>query len=848
MEPFDLRLCPFFKAAGGDLSQPAIIEHVAIDSRRIFSPQTLFVALPGHNHDGHAFVKQAVQAGAKFALVNKTWRANSAEQAIQLLRVDSPLKAFQEIAKTYRQQRKNCKMIAIGGSHGKTMLKDLLENLLAKKYRVAASPESFNSQIGVPLSLLKIRDSHEIALIEAGFSMPNEMDALVDMIEPTHVILTSVAEKHLDSLNTFEKVIEETAKLLQPVPPNHWALISSHTPLTPYLQTFAGTLIYWDLPNSTLAHASSLKQQTQKKIPYKVQFSDQSIFQGEITQGYYYFLDLVNMASKAAQLLGISSEAITAELKQFTLEPTRTEIWKTSTNSLFINAPYCSDPQSIDQALGRLKQLAFSNERKVFIFGGMKGYSSQRQFEYRRIGQAICAAGVSQLMLVGEHAFEPLIEEIKSCCPDMRLSYFSSYTDALKELRQTAAEQAILIKGDRKLSFDVLTETFNDSLCLNQSLINLATIESNLKLIRQKLPAETRVMIMVKAFAYGTEDVQMAKFLSMCQIDILGVSYIDEAISLRRAGINQSLFSLNASIFEIPKIILWNIEIGVGDLKFISALIKETNAQKKSVKVHLHVDTGMNRFGCRTEDALELAQLIHAAPFVHLEGIMTHFACAEDPAHDSFTHQQIKKFDQVIAQLIENGIPIPWKHAANSSGMARFTLPQYNMVRIGLALYGLCSSPAVDQALKLKLALSLVSRLVGINLCKEGETISYGRNYVVEKPLQRIGVLPIGYFDGLHRTYSGKGWVLVHGQKAPMVGNICMDFMMIDLTHIPEAEVGDPVLIFGEDEHGNYLSPEELAAQGDSIVHELVTCIGPRIPRIFIHEESLSHKQNKILQ
>lgn len=846
MEPFDLRLWPSFKAAGGDISQPRIIEHIAIDSRRIFSPHTLFVALPGHVHDGHAFVRQAAQAGAEYALVDKTWQTNDEELPIQLLRVDKPLKAFQEIAKAYRQQRKGCKMIAIGGTHGKTMLKDLLEQLLSQKYRVIASPESFNSQIGVPLSLLKIQDTHEIALIETGFSLPNEMDALVDMIEPTHAILTKVAEKHLDSLNTFEKAVEETAKLLHPLPANHWALVSSQTPLIRHLQKFTGTLIYWDTPSSTLPHASSAKQHAQRKNPYTVQFPDNATYEGEITQGYYYFLDLVNMASKAAQLLGVPSKTIAEELKQFTLEPMRTEIWKAPTHSLFINAPYCSDPQSIDQALTRLNQLAFANERKIFIFGGMKGQSSQRKFEYRRIGHAIRTAGINHLMLVGEHAFGPLIEEIKLHCPSMQISHFSSYVEALKELRKTVEKQVVLIKGDRKLPFDVLTETFNDSLCLNQSLINLATIESNLKLIRQKLPVETRVMIMVKAFAYGTEDVQMAKFLGTCDIDILGVSYIDEAISLRRADIKQALFSLNASLFEIPKIINWEIEVGVGDLKFIQALIEETNVQKKIVKVHLHVDTGMSRFGCRPEDALELAQLIHNSPFVQLEGIMTHFACAENPAQDHFTHSQIEKFDQVIAQLSENGILIPWKHAANSSGMARFSLPQYNMVRIGLALYGLCSSPAVDQALKLKLALSLVSRLVGINLCKAGETISYGRNYVVKKPLQRIGVLPIGYFDGLHRIYSGKGWVLVHGQKAPMVGNICMDFMMIDLTHIPEAEIGDPVLIFGEDEHGNYLSPEELAAQGNSIVHELVTCIGPRIPRIFIHEETLSHKQNKI--
>jgi alanine racemase/UDP-N-acetylmuramoyl-tripeptide--D-alanyl-D-alanine ligase len=348
------------------------------------------------------------------------------------------------------------------------------------------------------------------------------------------------------------------------------------------------------------------------------------------------------------------------------------------------------------------------------------------------------------------------------------------------------------------------------------------------------------MMVMVKALAYGTDQVRMSKFLETCQIDILGVSFVDEGVALKCAGVSQSIFVLQAATYEAYKVVKWGLEIGVSDRELIQAVGEEARKQGKKIKVHLHIDTGMGRLGCRLEEALPLAKAVQSQPGLELEGIMTHFACADDPAQDSFTLQQAESFRQIIEQLEKEGIALRWRHAANSSAAVRFHFPHCNMVRIGLAAYGLYSSKAVQSAVELRLALALTSRIVGINSCKRGETVSYGRSYCVERSMQRIAVLPIGYFDGLHGSYSGKGAVVIHGQKAPMIGKICMDFMMVDITDIPAAAVGDPVLVFGEDEHGSYLSPEELAAQGDSIIHELITCLGPRIERIFIHEESRS--------
>lgn len=346
------------------------------------------------------------------------------------------------------------------------------------------------------------------------------------------------------------------------------------------------------------------------------------------------------------------------------------------------------------------------------------------------------------------------------------------------------------------------------------------------------------MMVMVKALAYGTDDVRMSQFLAINGIDILGVSYVDEGVALKRAGIRQSIFSINAAPYEAAKVVKWDLEVGVSNKNLIDALAAEAARQQKKVKVHLHINTGMGRFGCRPEEALQLALYIQSIPDLELEGTMTHFACAENPKEDAFTMQQVALFDRSIEEIEKVGIHLKWKHAANSSGALRFHLPQYNMIRLGLAVYGLYGSEEVKNTLDLRLAISLVSRIVGINVCKKGESISYGRKYLVEQEMQKIAVLPIGYFDGLHRHYSGKAHVLIRGKKALMVGNICMDNMMVDVSDIPDVEIGDKVLIFGEDEYGYYLSPEGLALSGESIVHELMTCLGPRISRIFVYEES----------
>ena len=338
-------------------------------------------------------------------------------------------------------------------------------------------------------------------------------------------------------------------------------------------------------------------------------------------------------------------------------------------------------------------------------------------------------------------------------------------------------------------------------------------------------------MFMIKAFAYGMGDLQMASFLSTCDIDLLGVSCMDEAISLRRAGISLPIFVIHVPLYEILKALKWDVEIGIDAEETLLAI--EALAPKKPLKVHLHIDTGMKRFGIAPENGLSLAKKLENSPYIDFTGIMTHLSCAEDPEEDVFTLEQLTKFNAVISILQKNDINPPWKHAANSAGVLRFNWSEYSMVRIGLAAYGLHNSEAT-KTLPLKPAISLEAHVIALNTCKKGESIGYNRQYFAKRENELIAILSIGYHDGLHRIYSGKGSVLIRGKKAPIVGNICMDFMMVDVTDIPNVSVGDLALIFGNGENGSYLPPEEITRASGSIVHELISCLGPRIQRIFI--------------
>ena len=826
MEPFDLKALAQFQNRNED----SIVDQVVIDSRRIASKNAIFCALKGENNDGHEFVLQALEHGAKYAIVRDDWNIQTPTIEKKLIRTKSPLSLLQEIATLHRKKMK-ASVLAITGSFGKTMLKDLLFSILSKNKNTYASPESFNSQIGVALSLLQITPQHELAIIEAGISEIGEMERLSSIIQPDHVIVTNFCKKR-------QNLISEKLKLLSKKSPTSWNLVPFNENTKCLESTYK--LLFWDLEDQD-APSVECKKKEKNKSTFSIQFANNA-HDVEILCDTNYVQDLLQIAVQASHLFKVPEHLIVNALEHYIPEPMRIEVYKSQDGVIFLNDTYAQDPISIDLALKLFDTLGEASKttkgKKLFVFDGLRFQKNPSKKELERISQSVKKHQVDQVIFSNKEIYDTFKEHINPS--DCTLSFFNSFKDAIQNIKRTASFQdTVLIKGEKKHRIDDLIELIEEAPLNNLIVINLAAIQSNIKAVRQHLEKNTRICVMVKALAYGTDDVRIARFLQSCNIDILGVSYVDEGVSLKKQGISSSIFVLNITLEEVFKAVSWMLEIGVHDSMTIARIQHEAEIQNKKIKVHLHLDTGMGRFGCRMEELLTLAEQISTSPNLIFEGFMTHLACADDPEKDHISKKQIDLFQNAIQKLNAHKFFPKWKHILNSLGSIRFSIPESNMVRIGLCVYGLLPAGIVHTSMNFEPAVSLFSKIVGINDCRQHDTIGYGSTHVIQKENARIAVLPIGYYDGLHRNYAQKGFVMIRGKRAPIVGNICMDYSMVDISLIPDAKIGDEVLLFGEDERGNYISPSELAKLGGSIVHELMTCLGPRIRRIFIYDESL---------
>jgi Alr-MurF fusion protein len=835
MLTFDIR---HWKMSGRSGKAPIYIDDVSIDSRTIHTRHALFVALRGRRGDGHRFVEDALRSGARFAIVEKQWQAPAGIEEGQLIRADCSLLALQDLARCYRESLTGLKIVGIAGSCGKTMLKDLMGHLFSD-FRVYTSPESFNSQLGVALSILNIPKNTSLAFIEMAATQHGEMDRLVSMVHPDIALVPNFFRKRLGPSEARQTTVSEILKLLRAIPKSGFAIVEKESRID--FSQLSCPVFFWNEESKDLPTVRAIGLASQDRLKIGCQFPEHSEAVFTIKGNHSYFIELLSLALKAAWKLQLPNAALLKALQTYQPETMRTEIWRNKDGTSFVNGTYCHTPLSFDASLEDLttytRSAAASKEGKsILVFGGLRN-DADHLAPSKRLIESIKNHGINEVYAWPQIVGDSLHAASKGLIP---IHSFDTIEEAIAAAKSAIAPSDVLIfKGPRKISFDWLIDKLEESPPNNVACINLAAIRSNIEMIRAKLKPNTRMMVMVKALAYGTDDIRISHFLQSCGVDILGVSYVDEGVSMRKMGVQQSIFAIHSSENEMKKAARWNIEAGICTPQQIIAAIEAAKEQKVVIKVHLHVDTGMKRFGCRPDDALALAESIANSPYLKLEGIFTHFCVADNPSQDEFTLEQARILTATIDTLAAHGIHPTYRHACSSAASIRFDFNQFNMVRIGLATYGFHSSESTVPLLDLRPALSLISRIVGFNEGEAGDTVSYGRTYVIHQPKARIAILPIGYFDGLHRAYSGKGEVLIRGQQARMVGRICMDYMMVDVTHIPEASIGDQVLLFGEDELGGYLPPEKLAASGGSIVYELMTCLGPRIQRLFIYDESL---------
>jgi alanine racemase len=549
----------------------------------------------------------------------------------------------------------------------------------------------------------------------------------------------------------------------------------------------------------------------------------------------------VLLAVGAAHLLGVPEERIAESLRDYVPPPTRLEVWRSPSGIVLVNDLVSADPISVRAALRTTSELAAGGGRKVFVFGGMRELGPGAAAEYAAIGA-----------LAGEYRFDALLlidreggggdlaatrDAYLAAHPGGQAAVLADVEAVRRRLRALLAPgDTLLLKGPRHSGIAAAAVDLMEAMAPNRLLVDLGAVAGNIASYQRVCGPGTRILAMVKALAYGSELVRLSSWLSEAGIDHLGVSTADEAVELRRAGIQLPILVTLPTPEEAAKLARFELLPAVYSFALVEPLAAAARAALppgRRLAVHLKVDTGMHRVGVAPGEALPLARAVSATGALRVTGLMTHLASAEDPAADGDTRRQLALFDQARGELAAAGFGGLLCHAAATAAAARFPEARYDMVRLGLGLFGLYPSAAVASAIPLQLAVTLLSRIAEVRILARGDRVGYGGTHTVTAERLRVGVLPLGYHDGIPWSLSNRGAVLVDGRPAPILGRISMDSMIVDLSAAPDAAAGSEALLFGVD-HGAVLRPEEVAAQAGTIPYELLARLGPRVQRVYV--------------
>jgi alanine racemase len=852
-----------------------VVEAVAVDARRL-PRRSLFVALRGRHVDGHDFLDQAAANGAAAALV----RADARPASLAAIAVDSPLAALQRLAAWYRRAHLG-RVVAITGSNGKTIVKDALHAQLVGTFSTAASPGSFNSQLGVPLAVLAAPPGTAVAVFEAGISAPGEMAALREILAPDCGILTNVGLAHIAAFEGRRHLAREKLSLFAAMTPVGGGRLARgsepSSPSVPHQGGVAATESGWLLlPDGDAMIAEEAARLGCRLIRFPGDASLPQLVSRRVLDGFDFsggvpglserlevlfpsgsrrelrvrtrsaeIVEDVMLAVGAAHLLGVPEERIADSLRDYAPPPTRLEVWRSPSGVVLVNDLVSADPISVRAALRTTSELAAKGGRKVFVFGGMAELGPMAGTEYSAIGA-----------LAGEYRFDALLltdqerdggAEGGGDVAATRDAYLAAHpagqaevlagVEAVRRRLRTllAPGDTLLLKGPRHSGIAAAAIDLMDAMAPNRLIVDLGAVAGNVAAYRRAAGPRTRILAMVKALAYGSDLVRLSSWLSEGVIDHLGVSTADEGIELRRAGIQLPILVTLPTAEEAEKLARFELVPALYSFALVEPFAAAARAALppgRQLAVHLKVDTGMHRVGVAPGEALALALAASATGVLRVTGLMTHLASAEDPAADGDTRRQLALFDQARAELAGAGFAGLLCHAAATAAAARFPAARYDMVRLGLGLFGLYPSAAVESALPLQLAVTLLSRIAEVRTLARGDRIGYGGTYAVTAEHLRVGVLPMGYHDGVPWSLSNRGAVLVDGRPAPILGRISMDSMVVGLAAAPDAVAGSEALLFGV-HHGAVLRPEEVAAQAGTIPYELLARLGPRIQRVY---------------
>ncbi len=807
------------------------VDSVSTDSRRI-PANALFVALPGNHHDGHDFIGHAFANGASAALVSRPWAATHGSGLTRTcIVVDDPLVALQDLGRWWRR-RFDGKVVAITGSNGKTIVKDALVELVSSSLSCAGTIGSYNSQLGVPLALLRMPREADVWVVEAGVSGMGEMERLQRMIDPDAGILTNIGMAHIAGFGSREAIAREKIRLFSGIPSTGWILLPEGEPLiSPLVNSLKGKIAFFggrsaDLPVFGEMHAAVGGMFARMVFP-----DGQTHAVILPTPSRELALDL-EAAAAAAWLLGVSPEEIARRITDIRPGQTRMEIWHSPFGATLINDACSSDPISVEAALRTLNTVSQAVGRKIFVFGGMRELGELGAREHAHIGELAAVHGVDTLVLPEDSLLDATAEAFAEHALHPEILRYSRPRELTGQLQNRVQESdTILFKGPREHDIARIAHEVFEAIAPNRLIVDMDAIAENVGIFRRIIGGR-RLLAMIKALGYGSDMPRLSLELEKMGVDMFGVSTPDEGARLRRSGTRLPILVMICMPEEARKLVRHRLTPIISGEGLIEPLSAEASSWGRTVEVHLKVDTGMGRMGIPLDRLAQVVQRVQRTPYLAISGLMTHFGCADDPLEDGFTRRQIELFEEARDILLRAGLHDFTAHAAATAATVRFAESHFDMVRIGLGLYGLYPSATIREHANLRMAISLVSRIVEVRNLPAGARIGYGGTFVVPAWGARIGLVPMGYHDGIPWNLSNRGRVWVQGHPAPIVGRVSMDSLMVDITDVPGAERGADVLVFGR--HGGVeVRPEEVATGTDTIVYELMTRVGPRVQRIF---------------
>lgn len=791
-----------------------LIDSVSIDSRsHQNNSNTLFFALVGLHHDAHIYITQLLEEGVRSFVVNRI--PEDLKDKANFLVVNDTLNALQDFA-TYYRDLFHFPVIGITGSNGKTIVKEWLNFLLSPDYNIIRSPKSYNSQVGVPLSVIAINEKHNLGIFEAGISTVNEMQNLQRIIKPTIGILTNIGSAHDEGFSDISQKIKEKLKLFSDV---EVLILNKNKTIEAFLSKEL-KIFTWSTQDRT-ADVFFQKKVVGNHSDLNITFNH-LCFKVRIPFTDEASLENVMHCILTMLYLKYDQDVIQERVAELYPVEMRLKVKNGIYNCTLIDDSYSSDFQSLKIALDFLQHQKQHKKRTLIISDIFQSGLTDEEL-YARVSQLIITHKITRVFCIG-HTISNFKNKFINPCAYESTDDFVNAFDSID-----FSDETILIKGARSFEFERIVSLLEEKTHETVLEINLNALSHNYNYFKSKLKPKTKMMAMVKAFGYGSGSFEIAKLLAHHKVDYLGVAFADEGIELKKAGIEVPIMIMNPEMTTFRSIIQYGLEPEIYSFRGLKAFLKIVEEKGlENYPIHIKINTGMNRLGFDEENIPELITVLKNTKLVKIKSILSHFAESDNEDARDFSLDQIAMFDRISTLISKELNYNPIRHICNSSGISNYPEAEFDMVRLGIGLYGVSNH---ENELKyLETVGTLKSVISQIRTLKVGDTVGYNRRFKAEK-ITKMAVVPVGYADGISRKWGrGIGYLLVNGQRAPILGSICMDMLMIDVTDINCAE-GNEVIIFGKEP-----TVIDIARAIDTIPYEILTSISRRVKREFYRE------------